>query len=304
MGPFLNGGWGMRLLLIGKRGQLGWELERSLAALGEVTALSSADLDLVDPKAIRETVTRAKPDVILNAAAYTDVDRAELEPELALSINGVAPGILAQAARDVGAGLIHYSTDYVFDGRKDTPYSEEDPPAPINAYGRSKLEGERAIQRAGGVHVVLRTSWLYSLRRPGFPRQVLEWSRTQPVMRVVDDQQGSPTWSRMLAEATAMLLARGDRDIVGWLGERAGVYHLAGEGRTSRFEWARAVLALDPRKEEQIVEQVLPARADEFPTAARRPANSSLCCDRFEETFGLRLPGWETSLRLAMEECK
>ena len=294
----------MRFLLIGKRGQLGWELERCLAPLGQMTALSSAHLDLVDSKAVRETVTRAKPDLILNAAAYTDVDQAEVEPQLALAINAYAPGILAEVAKQIGAALVHYSTDYVFDGEKDSPYSEEDPPAPINMYGRSKLEGEQAIQNAGGVYVILRTSWLYSLHWPGFPRRVLEWSRSQPVVRVVEDQLGSPTWSRMLAETTAMLLARGEGDIVGWLGGRAGVYHLAGCGRASRLEWAKAVLELDPRKEEQIVEQVLPARADEFPMAARRPANSSLRCDRFEATFGLRLPKWDEALRLAMEECR
>src|SRR3990172_3674598 len=164
-------GWGMRLLLIGRNGQLGWELVRSLGPLGQTIALGSAEMDLTDPGAIRDTVMRMKPDVILKAAAYTDVDRAELESELALSINGVAPGILAEMAREVGAALIHYSTDYIFDGQKDTYYSEEDPPAPINSYGRSKLEGEQAIQAAGGAYVILRTSWLYSLRGPGLDRK-------------------------------------------------------------------------------------------------------------------------------------
>ena len=250
----------MRLLLIGRNGQLGWELHRSLGPLGQTISLGSAGMDLTDPGAIRDTVRRVKPEVIINAAAYTDVDRAEAEPELALTINGVAPGILAEMAQEVGAALIHYSTDYIFDGQKDTYYSAEDPPAPINSYGRSKLEGERAIERARGVFVILRTSWLYGLRWPGFPSRVLGWSRSQTVVRVVDDQQGSPTWSRMLAEATALLLARGEQYIVGWLGRRAGVYHVAGEGRTSRFEWAKAVLELDPRKERQIARQVLPAR--------------------------------------------
>jgi dTDP-4-dehydrorhamnose reductase len=292
----------MRVLLIGKRGQLGWELARCLGTLGELTALGSAELDLTRSDAIRETLRRLKPDVVVNAAAYTDVEGAETEPELAKSVNAVAPGVLAQVACDLGAGLVHYSTDYVFDGVKDAPYDEDDLPAPINAYGRSKLEGERAIQRVGGSHVILRTSWLYGIRGYGFPRQVLEWSRSQTVMRVVKDRRGSPTWSRMLAQATAMMLFAGGPSGPAWPAGREGVYHLAGTGSTSRYAWAQAVVALDPRKDEQIVERIVPASSNEFPTTARRPANSALSCARFEAAFGLSLPGWEAALALAMEE--
>jgi len=291
----------MRILLLGKIGQLGWELLRTLAPLGEVVALDYPEIDLTQEGAASQAVGQVHPEIIINASAYTAVDRGEREADIALAINGRAPGELAQAAAALGAALIHYSTDYVFDGSKGSPYLESDAPNPLNVYGGSKLAGEAAIQQVGGAFLILRTAWVYSLRRDSFVTKVLQWSREQPSLRVVADQVSNPTWARMLAEITAQLLARAGGHPAEWLGERRGLYHLAGDGYASRLEWAQAVLRLDPHPEQQVTRQVLPARTAEFPTPAERPLYSALNCDLFPRTFGLSLPPWEESLRLAME---
>jgi dTDP-4-dehydrorhamnose reductase len=238
--------------------------------------------------------------VIVNATAYTAVDRAENEADLAYAINATAPGLLAQEARRIGAALIHYSTDYVFDGTKGSPYIENDPPHPLGVYGLSKLEGEEAVEQAGGAAVILRTSWVYSLRRDSFVTKVLSWGRQQKHLRLVSDQISGPTWARMLAEITTQLLAQSGNDPFGWLAEHQGLYHLAGSGYCSRLEWGKAILQMDPHREEQIVEEILPAMTADFPTPARRPLFSALDCSRFNEVFGLRLPDWKHALSLAM----
>ena len=198
------------------------------------------------------------------------------------------------------AVLVHYSTDYVFDGGKTDPYIETDMPNPLNHYGRSKLEGERLVQAAGGAFLILRTSWVYSLRKGGFVNKVLEWARQQEKLRIVDDQVASPTWARALAQATAQLLAQGIHDLPGYLAGKAGLYHLAGNGFTSRYEWANRILELDPRREEQTIRTLLPAATADFPTDAQRPLFSALNCDLFTKTFGFQLPAWEEALGLAM----
>jgi dTDP-4-dehydrorhamnose reductase len=291
-----------RILLLGKIGQLGWELRRALAPLGEVTALDYPEIDLVQSESLWPVVRSLRPEVIVNATAYTAVDLAEREAEIAMAINGRAPGVMAEAARELQAVLVHYSTDYVFSGEKGSPYLESDETGPLGMYGESKLAGERAIQEVGGAYLILRTSWVYSLRRGSFVTKVLEWSRAQPSLRIVDDQVSNPTWCRMLAEVSGQLLAMASRNLTGWVRERRGVYHLAGDGFASRFEWARAILEMDPRREEQVTRELLPASTPDFPTPARRPLFSALNCDRFAEVFGLRLPPWETALRMAMEE--
>jgi dTDP-4-dehydrorhamnose reductase len=290
-----------RILLLGRVGQLGWELERCLQPLGTVLALDYPDIDLALEKSIRPLVRSIHPEVIINATAYTAVDQAESEPQAAQAINATAPGILAEEAVRVGAGLLHFSTDYVFDGLASRPYAETDPAEPINTYGKTKLEGERAIQAAGGAYLILRTSWVYSLRRKSFVTQVLHWARTQTTMRVVSDQVSSPTWCRTLAGATACLIARGGTSLRGWLSQHAGVYHLAGQGTASRLEWAQEILRLDPGREEHVVRKILAARSNEFPTPAQRPRFSALSCERFRTTFGFGLPDWKEDLRLAME---
>ncbi len=290
----------LRILLIGRSGQLGWELQRCLAPLGEVVTYDYPEIDLAKPASLPALVRGVNPQVIVNAAAYTNVDKAESEAELARQINAISPGVLAEEARRLGAAFIHYSTDYVFDGRKGSPYTESDAPHPLNVYGQTKLEGEQAVQAAGGVYLILRTSWVYSLRQGGFVTKVLQWAREQETLRVVDDQISSPTWARMLAEATALIVAQGRDDPVGYLREKAGLYHLAGSGACSRYEWAQAILELDPKKSEQKVQQLLPAKSSAFPTPAERPLVSVLECGKFEKTFGLRLPEWREALKLAI----
>lgn len=290
----------LKILLLGRYGQLGWELERTLATIGEVTALDYPEIDLTQLHDLVEIVHTASPDVIINATAYTAVDQAEKDHGTAMAINADAPRKLAELAKELNSALIHYSTDYVFDGEKDVPYIESDQPNPLNMYGRSKLEGEQAVQAVGGAYLVLRTSWVYSVRRSSFVTKVLEWSRSQPVLRVVDDQVSGPTWCRSLAEATAQLIARSTQPY-SWLLERAGIYHLAGDGHASRFTWAKTILDLDPEKHAQVTKDVLPVPTSEFPTPAKRPLFTPLNCDLFASTFGLRLPAWQLALQLAME---
>ncbi len=290
----------IRLLLIGKNGQLGWELQRTLATLGDLTAIDYPEIDLEQVETIRDLFHRYDPQVVINASAYTKVDLAEAESDKVWKINALAPGMLAEEACRYKAALIHYSTDYVFDGGKTDPYIETDTPNPLNHYGRSKLEGERLVQAAGGAFLILRTSWVYSLRKGGFVNKVLEWARQQEKLRIVDDQVASPTWARALAQATAQLLAQGFHDLPGYLAGKAGLYHLAGNGFTSRYEWANRILELDPRREEQTVRTLLPAATADFPTDAQRPLFSALNCDLFTKTFGFQLPSWEEALGLAM----
>ena len=295
----------MRILLFGKIGQLGWELQRTLASLGEIIAYDYPEIDLVHSDRLRQLILDANPQVIVNATAYTAVDRAESEPEIAMAINATAPGVMAEAARSAGTALIHFSTDYVFDGTKGSPYLETDQPNPLGVYGQSKLAGEQAIQEAGAVFLILRTSWVYSLRRDNFVRKVLEWARLNPTLRLVTDQVGNPTWARMLAEVTAQLLAKsstaGEKNMVDWLAARQGIYHLAGSGYASRMEWAQEILRLDPHPEQQRTKELLPARTADFPSPAQRPLFSALDCEKFAQVFGLRLPDWRDALHLAME---
>ncbi len=297
----------MQILLLGKVGQLGWELNRTLAPLGKVITLDFPELNLAQPEGLPEIIRSIQPEIIINATAYTAVDRAESEPELALAINGTAPGILAETALASQAALVHFSTDYVFDGTKGTPYLESDSPNPLNVYGRSKLAGEQAILQAGGSALVLRTSWVYSLRRDSFVTKVLGWARKNRQLSIVADQVSNPTWARMLAEITAQLLALSTAagkgtSLYEWFSGHRGIYHLAGNGFTSRLDWARAILSLDPHPEEQVVEEMIPARTSDFPSPAARPLFSALNCDRFTQAFGLRLPDWEDALQLAMQD--
>ncbi len=287
----------MKLLLLGTNGQLGWELQRTLQPLGEMEALDCPEIDMADPARMRAIVRTSRPDVIVNATAYTNVDKAESEADLAEAINGSGPGLLAEEARNLKALLIHYSTDYVFDGRKGKPYEETDLPHPVNTYGESKLAGERAIQSVGGDALIFRTAWVYSMRCKNFVSNVLGWARMNETVRVVDDQTSNPTWARMLAEVTAQILARGN----GYLRERKGLYHLAGGGHVSRYTWAQEILWLDPAKQEQVMKHLVPAKSSEFPTPAQRPLFSALDCGKFTASFGLCLPGWEKALKLAMQ---
>ena len=290
----------MRIVLFGKNGQLGWEFQRILPILGEVIALGRDEVDVSDLHSVQKILNELKPNLIINASAYTEVDRAEIELELAMNINALAPAVMAEAARKQGAVFIQYSTDYVFDGKKDIPYTENDPTHPLNTYGRSKLMGEENIMQAGEAYLILRTSWVYSLRGNSFVNKVLGWARKNENLKIVSDQISGPTWARMLAGITSLMLAQNSANLFEVVLERRSVYHLAGAGYTSRYEWAKEILVNDPNRTEQVVRDLEPARSDDFPTTAVRPLFSALDCTRFEDTFGLKLPDWNSTLKLAM----
>jgi dTDP-4-dehydrorhamnose reductase len=290
----------MRILLIGKNGQLGWEFQRSLPALGEVIALGRDQLDVSDHQAVQSTLNELKPDLIINASAYTAVDQAETQIELATKINSVTPGVMAEVASKLRAVFVHYSTDYVFDGQNNIPYTEHDRTNPLNVYGKSKFMGEENIKQSGDAYLIFRTSWVYSLRGNSFVNKVLEWSRKNKTLRIVSDQIGNPSWARMLAETTCSALATSKANLLDSIREKRGIYHVAGSGYTSRYEWAKQILANDPDRTEQLVQIIEPALSEEFPTPATRPLCTALDCEKFTKTFNLRLPGWEESLQLAM----
>ena len=227
----------MNVLLLGKNGQVGWELARTLAPLGHVVALNSLELNLADPDAIRGKIRELEPEIIVNAAAHTAVDKAESEPDLAMKINGDAPGLLAEEARRLDSLLVHYSTDYVFDGKKQGCYSENDPTRPQNVYGKTKLAGEEAIRASGAKHLIFRTSWVYSMRGRNFLLTVLRLAQEREELKVIDDQIGAPTWCRMIAEATSLAIAR-------FQGDLSGTYHMTAGGSTSWHGFAAAILEL------------------------------------------------------------
>ena len=288
----------LRTLLIGKIGQVGWELRRTLAPMGRLTCVDFPEIDLTDADSIRRWVRDARPDIVINAAAYTAVDKAESEPDKAMQINGVAPGILAEEAKASGALLVHYSTDYVFDGTKTTPYLETDLPKPLGAYGHSKLAGDEAIRAVAGAHLIFRLCWVYGARGQNFMLTMLRLAREREKLRVVGDQLGCPTWSRMIAETTALALkqvtAASDRSAF------TGIYHLAASGVTSWHGFAQAIINLMPAegKKCSAVEAI---SSSEYPTPAKRPAYSVLACDKLERMFKLRLPHWEESLGQVLE---
>ncbi len=292
----MNGFLWPRIMLIGATGQVGWELRRTLAPLGRVVALGSEQLDLSNPEQIREQVREIKPSLIVNAAAYTAVDKAEEEPELAMTINGTAPGILAEEAKKINAVLVHYSTDYVFDGKKDAPYTEQDVPNPLNVYGETKLAGDRAIVAAGVPHLILRTGWVYGLRRANFLLTVLRLAREREELRIVDDQVGSPTWCRMIAEVTAQILAQGYSSVV----EKQGTYNFSAGGQTSWYGFAKRIIELISEKD-LLCKKVVPIQTSEYPAPARRPSNSVLSKEKLNKGFGLTMPDWDHALQLVLE---
>lgn len=284
----------MKILLTGASGQLGHELRRSLAGLGEITAPGRDELDLARPGELSETVRRLRPQLIVNAAAYTAVDLAESEEQLAWRVNAEAPGILAQEAAQIGAAMVHYSTDYVFDGSKVGPWREDDRPAPLNAYGRSKLAGEQAVAAAGAQHLVLRTSWVYGMRGNNFLLTMLRLARERGKLRVVADQFGSPTWTRTIAGTTAHMLAQAKAGGAGWWREHGGLYHLSCQGSTSWHGFAAAIMA-----EAGISCEVEAIGSADYPAAARRPHNSVLDCSRLMAHFG-PIPEWRDALRMCL----
>lgn len=292
----------MTILLLGANGQVGWELRRTLAPLGPVRALERAEADLADPDSLRRAVRETAPSLIVNAAAYTAVDRAEGDEALARAINANAPGILAEEARRLGIALVHYSTDYVFDGAGGRPTTESDPTAPLNAYGRTKLAGEVAIRESGCAHLILRTSWVYSMRGANFLLTVRRLAAELEEMRIVADQIGAPTWARGIAEATALVLARcGAPGDAGTLAEKGGLYHMTAAGETSWHGLAEAIVDWMRATGQPVrCKKIHPIPTSDYPTPAKRPANSLLDCSRLEEVFGIVMPDWREMLELCI----
>ena len=284
----------MKILLLGKDGQVGWELQRALALLGELRACGRTEADLGEPAALRALVRAYAPDVIVNAAAYTAVDRAESDAPAAHACNALAPGVLAEEAAAAGAWLVHYSTDYVFDGTKQGAWTERDAANPLSVYGRTKYEGEERIRASGARHLILRTSWVYALRGSNFAKTVLRLAKQDEVLDVVSDQHGAPTGAQLLADATALALQRIALAGAG-ADALAGTYHLAASGATTWHAYARHVLAQALAHGARLragPEAVRPITSDAFAAPAARPANSLLDCGKFCTNFGLALPDW------------
>lgn len=288
----------MKILLTGKDGQLGFELVRALAPLGEVVAVGRAECDLADAEALRALVRRAAPSLIVNPAAYTAVDKAESEPDMAFAVNARAPGILGEEAARLGALVVHYSTDYVFDGAGTTPWTEGAAPAPQSVYGGSKLAGERALAATGARHLILRTSWVLGVHGGNFAKTMLRLAAERERLSVVHDQFGAPTSAALLADLTAHLVRQYARE--GADGFPCGTYHVAAGGETSWYDYARFVLDAAQGAGRQLRARpadVLPVPTAAYPAAARRPANSRLDTSLFRQTFGLRLPPWQEGVR-------
>ena len=289
----------MRILITGANGQVGWELQRTLAPLGEVVALGREALDLSNADAIRHTVRQIAPELIVNAAAYTAVDKAEAERDLAHAVNGIAPGVLAEEAKLLNAAFVHYSTDYVFDGLKGAPYEEIDAPHAQSVYGETKLAGEKAIAAVGAPHLILRTSWVYGARGKNFLRTIFRLANERDELRIVDDQLGAPTWSRMIAEATGAILTQclHKGAVAGVLVEKGGLYHLTAAGQTSWFGFASEIVQHTDKHP-----RMIPIATAEYPLPAPRPTYSVMSNAKLARVFGIRLPDWNDSFNLCAAE--
>jgi dTDP-4-dehydrorhamnose reductase len=305
------------ILLTGANGQLGYDLSRMLPRLGEVTSLDRQRLDLSKSEDIRKVISSVRPKLIVNAAAFTAVDQAESDEAAARAINAEAPAVMAEEAKKIGAAIVHYSTDFVFDGTKSTPYVEEDLPNPQNVYGKTKLEGERAIQQAGVPHLILRTAWVYATRGRNFLLTVLRLATQLEELKIVQDQVGAPTWSREIARGTTEILAQLLRreGTTGGFGGATGVYHMTAEGEASRYDFAESILEEASKCEKAapwfqaatnhlplLARRVIPITTKEYPAPARRPAYSVLSNARLARTFHIQLPDWRSQLRAAFAD--
>jgi dTDP-4-dehydrorhamnose reductase len=299
---------GGRILLTGTTGQVGGELVKLLAGLGEVVAPTRVEMDLADADSVRETIRKVRPRWIVNPGAYTAVDKAESEPALAYAINAEAVKVMGEEARAIGAGVIHFSTDYVFDGTGDVPYRETDATGPVSVYGASKLAGERALAESGAGHLIFRTSWVYGGVGKNFLLTILKLAREREVLRVVGDQHGTPTWSRNLAEMTMRVIGRCEaaaqgRELINVLAEVGGVYHAAGAGESTWYGFAAEAVRLQREAEpETRFAEVEAITTAEYPTPAKRPRNSRMNCSKLAEGFGWTMMDWQESLRKVLSE--
>ena len=290
------------ILVTGGSGQVGGAAVRALAGLGTVIAPGRDRLDLASAESIRAIMREVQPRWVVNAAAHTAVDKAESEPELAFALNADAPPVIGEEARKIGAAVIHFSTDYVFDGSKATPYVESDPPGPLNVYGKSKLAGEQALSQTGAAHFIFRTSWVYGATGKNFLLSILRIAREREVLRIVADQHGAPTWSEDLVRLTAHVIRRVDASDAGRV---SGVYHAGGSGETTWFGFASAAVeALKRREPAANLARVEAISTADYPTPARRPANSRLNCAKLERVFGWRMMDWRESLEVVMDELR
>lgn len=290
----------MKILLTGKNGQVGFELERTLAVLGDVTAIDVDDCNLADEAAVRALVMQLKPDVIVNPAAYTAVDNAEKNSELAFAINGRAPGVFGEMAKTLGALVVHFSTDYVFDGSKASPYVETDATGPLGVYGASKLAGEQALAASGAAHVILRTSWVVGAHGANFAKTMLRLAKERETLNVVADQFGAPTTAALLADVTAHLVRNRDD-----AAQHSGVYHCVNAGETNWCDYAKFVLDFAQRAGVALKagpDQVMAIPSSAYPTPAKRPINSRLDTRKLRSTFGLQLPPWQHSLTHTLKQ--
>lgn len=290
----------MKILLTGKTGQIGEELNNIVGDLGNLITVDKEQLDLSKPNSIEPVILDIKPDIIINPAAYTAVDKAEKEPDLAMTVNAIAPGLLAKAARKVGAGLIHYSTDYVFDGCSEIPYKEEDPPNPLNVYGKTKLAGEKALAEAGIPFLIIRTGWVYSLHGKNFLRTIKKLAEEKDTLQVIDDQIGAPTWARSVALKTHQILKQCLNKK--WLETKdpslSGIFHLTCQGKTSWHGFARKVLNISNASQNI---KLIAIPTSDYPTPATRPSNSLLNNEKIQKVFGLDMPHWEDALKDCMD---
>jgi len=290
----------MKILLTGKTGQIGEELNNIIGDLGNLITVDKEQLDLSKPNSIEPVILDIKPDIIINPAAYTAVDKAEKEPDLAMTVNAIAPGLLAKAARKVGAGLIHYSTDYVFDGCSEIPYKEEDPPNPLNVYGKTKLAGEKALAEAGVPFLIIRTGWVYSLHGKNFLRTIKKLAEEKDTLQVIDDQIGAPTWARSVALKTHQILKQCLNKK--WLETKdpplSGIFHLTCQGKTSWHGFARKVLNISNASQNI---KLIAIPTSDYPTPATRPSNSLLNNEKIQKVFGLDMPHWEDALKDCMD---
>jgi dTDP-4-dehydrorhamnose reductase len=284
----------MKVLLTGSSGQVGYELARSLQGVGEVVAVDRGVMDLSNLDQVREVIRSVKPQLIVNPAAYTAVDKAESEPELCYRINAEAPGVMAEEAKALGAALVHYSTDYVFDGAQPSPRVEDDPVGPLNLYGASKLAGEQAIAAAGIPHLIFRTSWVYGMRGKNFLLTMLRLAKERDELKVVADQHGAPTWSRTIADTTAQVLSQAHAGGREWWVQNSGIYHLSAQGQTTWHEFTQAIV-----EEAGLHCKVLPISSADYPTAAQRPMHSVMSSEKLMARF-CHLPHWKDALHLCM----